>query len=1147
MTTATPTTQAVDESFVAVGMSGGLLDAESVQFRVRLVQLINWGGYGGHHLMPASREGTAILGPTGMGKSTVLDAMAAVMMPNPPVFNRAARDDGGKKSERTVYSYARGKTDDVLDDNRRTTTSQYLRPLGSAFPCAAAITWANDLGEQITAARVIWVPADAATNTELTVHTRYMLVRDGFDLTRLNEALANTATDGRSPIDAPALKRLVRPSRDLVTSSQPEFAQEMCRALGIGRTDAGSRRALELLRNAQASKGIFSINALFKDFVLDEPLALSRWETALTAYREASELYDVFESARKRLEVLKDVPVLAERYRSAMREAVAKGGLLREPAVGVPSPLQFWHAEHIVAWADHEVEDNRLRHGEVTQIRTTQLEHADAAKESEDELNGRYYSSGGEESQLLHNRKDSAKNFLTACHQRWEAFTARCAAVGMPSPANESEFMTLMQLVEQEQRSLPELKKRQTEQFVDLAGDKTAKRRNREQLERDLTSYRTRRSNVPPDADALRHRVAAGSGVDPARLPFAGELMEVSSEQRQWSVAVDRVLGPLAGNIVVDAADWDVVTRFVNDNNMRGRVDLIPAGPSGQATCVPLSKSVPAMVNLAPDSPYRHWLQAHLVAHYSYLCVEGSDQLREPRPSGFTGAVTRAGMKTGGHGRVIKDDRRQSTWLGFDNAARIGSLEMELAASDEAISGLEARLKAVDRAREDLDGRKHALERLTEESWVEIDVEAAQRKRDKILADIAKLRETKPDLERLRGELDAAREEHVVAAGLVATADTELKRLDAAWGELVSVCDCANDLVAAGPPLGVEDRATLDVLGFQAPADPTAVAPSLTACKEKLHGLITDHERVVEVSEVTLVGIFGKYLLVDERAEIDDTIGSLTAVLAIHQELETDNLPTTKAAWLAKTREDMQHSLRSLLVQIDEDKRTIHTGLDPINHALESVEFRHGSTLQIDPREIGTPDLDEFKATILRYTRKSLGQADANLTEKTFVAMRRDLARLDEQSRSAESWRRRVFDAREHVEFRAIESREGEPTIVHNGVSGKSGGEGQELIAFILGAALRYQLGDGTHRVPRFAPIVLDEGFVKADSEYTGRALEALKTLGFQLIIGAPRDKSSAFEDHVGSIAYVNKDLTKAGHVRFYPFDLADEVEAQLQ
>jgi len=47
MTTVTPTTQAVDETFAAVGMLGGLLDAESVQFRVRLVQLINWGGMAG--------------------------------------------------------------------------------------------------------------------------------------------------------------------------------------------------------------------------------------------------------------------------------------------------------------------------------------------------------------------------------------------------------------------------------------------------------------------------------------------------------------------------------------------------------------------------------------------------------------------------------------------------------------------------------------------------------------------------------------------------------------------------------------------------------------------------------------------------------------------------------------------------------------------------------------------------------------------------------------------------------------------------------------------------------------------------------------------------------------------------------------------
>ncbi len=67
-----------------------------------------------------------------------------------------------------------------------------------------------------------------------------------------------------------------------------------------------------------------------------------------------------------------------------------------------------------------------------------------------------------------------------------------------------------------------------------------------------------------------------------------------------------------------------------------------------------------------------------------------------------------------------------------------------------------------------------------------------------------------------------------------------------------------------------------------------------------------------------------------------------------------------------------------------------------------------------------------------------------------------------------------------------------------------SGGEGQELIVFILGTALRYRLGEGGQTPPAYGCVVLDEGFVKADSDYTGRALRALQELGFQLVIGAP-------------------------------------------
>ncbi len=105
------------------------------QFRISQVQVLNWGAYSGLQTMTVARSGTAIVGPSGRGKSTLLDAMTSVILPNPQEFNQAARDDRGKKRERTVYSFARGHTDQRHDKNGRSATTNYLRPPGGpGFP-----------------------------------------------------------------------------------------------------------------------------------------------------------------------------------------------------------------------------------------------------------------------------------------------------------------------------------------------------------------------------------------------------------------------------------------------------------------------------------------------------------------------------------------------------------------------------------------------------------------------------------------------------------------------------------------------------------------------------------------------------------------------------------------------------------------------------------------------------------------------------------------------------------------------------------------------------------------------------------------------------------------------------------------------------
>jgi uncharacterized protein YPO0396 len=292
------------------------------------------------------------------------------------------------------------------------------------------------------------------------------------------------------------------------------------------------------------------------------------------------------------------------------------------------------------------------------------------------------------------------------------------------------------------------------------------------------------------------------------------------------------------------------------------------------------------------------------------------------------------------------------------------------------------------------------------------------------------------------------------------------------------------------------------------------------------------------------------YRNIDDRTarEIDETIDSLPALLAIHKQLVIDDLPRAKKKWLEKVNRDMNSQLRSLLIQIDEDGRQIRRGLTPINSVLHDVPFREHSSLSIETVDRPGSDLKEFKNIITRYTSNTLMQdaeRDADQIEKDFVRLRRGLAQLEDRSRTGEAWRRRVFDAREHVEFRAIETRADGAEILHEGVSGMSGGEGQELIAFILGAALRYRLGEGSDAPPTYASIILDEGFVKADSDYTGRALAALRALGFQLVVGAPREKATAFEDHVDTVAYINTDPNNPNGVRIFPMTIEEALQVE--
>jgi len=208
----------------------------------------------------------------------------------------------------------------------------------------------------------------------------------------------------------------------------------------------------------------------------------------------------------------------------------------------------------------------------------------------------------------------------------------------------------------------------------------------------------------------------------------------------------------------------------------------------------------------------------------------------------------------------------------------------------------------------------------------------------------------------------------------------------------------------------------------------------------------------------------------------------------------------------------------------------IEDRLRPINEILTTLPFGAGrDRLKIVLRRLHRDEGTAFRKELKALSSGSTEEFTDDETENRFQRLQAFMAKIrrdDEGTRGA-SERDLLLDVRKHVEITAVRTTpDGVEVSTYSSLGGKSGGESQELVAFVVGAALRFQLGDESRTRPRFAPVFLDEGFVKSDSEFAGRSVAAWKGLGFQLIVGSPLDKVTALEPSMDLVLSMTKNTT---------------------
>ncbi|GAA5519652.1 hypothetical protein Lsed01_02103 [Demequina sediminis] len=1083
--------------------------ARHPQWRLARVELVNWGTFDGHHGVDVAREGHLFTGASGSGKSSILDAIAAVLTPDKWItFNAAALDQGAGREDRSLVSYVRGAWSKEADEFEDRTVSSYLR--GGATWSGILLRFEDLESEPVTLVRLFHA---RGTGTDKKA------VSDACVITRGREGLLDFRDYAARGLEVRQLKAALSPVVVTSGGSHGGFYARMRTLLGIS-----SDNALKLLHKTQAAKNLGTLDTLFRQFMLDLPRTFERADNAVEQFGELREAYEHVVDLRRQADHLRVAVDAAGDFAEASAtvvEAERLGELVQRYADQVKRDLaeQALHdAEVAFATTAQDVERTRATASEA---------HGawDAARIAAARM-------GGTEATQLRARIEDASRRVGEVAAEHERFAARLRASGIDVPGSAAEFS---ELVVAARRELEEPPPSAIE--YGLHDAHSAARRAVDHLVTELDALRHRRSNLDAGLLRVREWIAGEVGVPEGSLPFAGELIDVRDEHREWRGAIERVLAPLSTALLVRADMMSAVRRLVDGRHLGVRLVLEE---------VPLEVEAPPRVSdpsslvhkvTVADGPYAAYLNRRIGRDFDVACVDGPDGL-----AAVARGVTRAGLYKRSSHRYEKNDRHavddRATWvLGGSNDAKVEVLQERLGAARRELAAREAAVASADRARQVVLERRRTLEDVAAMEYSRLDADQARRAVEALRRELETLVRPDSDLDRAlqhEREAQASYEELLVVARAAETAHLRAESERDRYAHILATV-AEVDALDPGDAAAVDARfaavrrsRSIDTI------DRTANEVGAALARE-----VKEAQGRVRAAESRFVAQAATYKATwpAQGADLAADIADRAGFSALLDGIVARGLPDHEGNFQRLLRERSRDTLIHLRDEILGAPRRVEERVEPVNASLLRSPFDAGSHLEIRVKTRRTGEVEDFLADLRAVVDGTWAEETLASAEKRFAVLQRVMTRLGSSQSADRAWRARVLDTREHVTFLARElEADGTVRSVHDSSAGLSGGQRQRLVVFCLAAALRYQLASEDESVPRYGTIVLDEAFDKSDSTYTRMAMDIFVEFGFHMVLATPQKLLQTLEPYLGAVTSVSNPSRRASsmaHVRF--------------
>ena len=285
-------------------MKQALLWRDSETFILTSIELYNWGGFQGYHRAEIDPSGTAVIGPTGSGKTTLVDALMTLLCANPR-YNLAST--GGHESDRDLVSYVRG----VTGPGDGGVEQSHIARQGKTVTAIAA-TLERD-GAQVRLGAVLWFEGTSSSASDLK------------KLWLLSESPEQTLEHWLSQHHAGGMRALRQMEKDGMGiwpyPSKKAFLARLRDYFEVG------ENAFTLLNRAAGLKQLNSIDEIFRELVLDDRSAFERAAEVASSFDDLTDIHRELETARKQQRSLQPVADGWERYRALQEQLQDKQAL----------------------------------------------------------------------------------------------------------------------------------------------------------------------------------------------------------------------------------------------------------------------------------------------------------------------------------------------------------------------------------------------------------------------------------------------------------------------------------------------------------------------------------------------------------------------------------------------------------------------------------------------------------------------------------------------------------------------------------------------------------------------------------------------------------------------------------------------------